>query len=409
MDIWQRYYWYGDNYGEYLDDYNYQCFWVQKDVLADAGYPQPEEINELDELFDMLEAYYAKYPTIDGMPTLPFEIQSTDPEKRFCLINPPQHLIGGGNDGDAFVEQDTYTAEIYQNKWYAKDYYKKLNEVFKKGLINPETFTLTNEDYLQRIAQGRVLAIFDAQWNFEKQEAALVAEGRYERTYVPLPITYDGYEQGYMDIPAFVGGNGLGITINCKDVDRVMEYMETLLNEDLQRLMSWGIEGEDYYMTEDGRYRLTPEQKINWDNDDWRNENSGHPLRDRFPKIEGMFSDGNAATSGTQPEIRAENASASDKDFFSHYPFDMKSGFLKPVERADYYPIWGYSIRRGTDARIAWDEVKDTASRYLPGVIMADDFESAWAEYVARYDNINYAAYEEELNRQIAERMGLDR
>jgi len=36
---------------------------------------------------------------------------------------------------------------------------------------------------------------------------------------------------------------------------------------------------------------------------------------------------------------------------------------------------------------------------------MAEDFESAWAEYVKRYENVNYRALEEEVERQIRERM----
>jgi len=406
LDTWQRYYWYGDNTGDYLDDHIYQAFWIQKDVMAEAGYPIPKT---LDEFFDIIEAYYKKYPTIDGAATIPFEIQSIDSTGSFSLKNPPQHMIGAGNDGDAFVDPETFTAEIYQNKWYAEAYYKKLNEVYKKGLISPETFTLNKDQYLSRVATGRVLAMFDAWWNFETAEKLLIAEDKWNRTYVPLGLTYEGYEQGYMDAPTFVGGNGIGISVKAKDPARILTYMDTLLNEDLQRLMSWGIEGTDYYVTEDGRYRLTPEQKTNFDNPDWINENNGKPLRDRFPKIEGMFSDGNAANWQSQPEIRAENASEYDIDFFSHYPFTRKSGFLSAKEKAAYYPIWGYSIKKGTDAKIAFDDITDTQLRYLPGVIMADDFESAWAEYAARYDNINYKAYEDELNRQIAQRMGIDR
>jgi putative aldouronate transport system substrate-binding protein len=285
-----------------------------------------------------------------------------------------------------------------------------MNEIYKKGLISPETFTRTNDQYRAVMAQGRVLATFDAQWNFATAEQLLITENKYNRTYVPLGLTYEGYEQGYLDDPSsgFTGGNGLGISTACKDVERVMEYMNTLLNEDLQRLMAWGIEGEDYYI-DNGRYLLTPEQKTNWDNPDWRNENSGAPLRDRFPKIQGMLSDGNSASYGSQPEVRTESATNYDTEFFSHYPFKLKSGFLKPVERADYYPIWSYVLPRGSEAKVALEDIKDTAMRYLPGVIMADDFESAWAEYVARYDSINYKAYEEELDRQIAERMGLER
>jgi hypothetical protein len=36
----------------------------------------------------------------------------------------------------------------------------------------------------------------------------------------------------------------------------------------------------------------------------------------------------------------------------------------------------------------------------------ADKFDAAWAAYVAEYEKINYKAYLDEVNRQIAERMG---
>jgi len=224
MDIWARYYWYGENYSEYMDDHNAQAFWIQKDVMADAGYPNPKT---LDEFFDILAAYYEKHPNIDGAATIPFEIQSIDSTGSFSLKNPPQHMIGAGNDGDVYVNQETYIAEIYQNKWYAKDYYKKLNEVFKKGLISPETFTLNKDQYLSRVATGRVLAMFDAQWNFQNAEDLLIAEGKWNRTYVPLGLTYEGYEQGYMDEPDFIGGNGIGISVKAKNVERIMTYIDT--------------------------------------------------------------------------------------------------------------------------------------------------------------------------------------
>jgi len=135
------------------------------------------------------------------MTTLPFEILSYD-WRAFGLLNPPPQLIGAGNDGDLYVNQETYMAELYQNQWYAKQYFKKLNEVFKEGLISPDTFTQTYDQFQTRVATGRVLAMFDQQWNFENGENSLIAEDRWERTYVPLGLTYEGYEQGYLNAPS---------------------------------------------------------------------------------------------------------------------------------------------------------------------------------------------------------------
>ena len=68
-----------------------------------------------------------------------------------------------------------------------------------------------------------------------------------------------------------------------------------LLNEDIQTLLYWGIEGEDYYVDANGRYRRTPEQKANFDNPDWRLANAGWDLANQFPKIQGRYSNGNIA------------------------------------------------------------------------------------------------------------------
>ena len=388
-----------------LDDFYEQAFWIQKDVLAEAGYPNP---STLEEYFEVIEAYYEKYPTIDGMTTLPFEIFTND-NLQFSISNPPPHMIGAGNDGNFYVDQETYIAELYQTQWYAKDYYQFMNGKFKQGLISPETFTQNLDQYKQKIAAGRVLGMFDALWRVQDAENVLFAEQRYERTYVPLGITYEGYTQGYMDDPStsFVGGNGLGISVNCKDPDRVLEYIDILLNEDVQRLLAWGINGEDYYIDSNGRYLLTEEQRANWDNPDWRDEYSGWRLRDQFPKIQGMYSDGNAHAYSSQPEIRALAASDYDQKFFENYEWSLRHGFLQPTEKAAYYPIWGMTMPRGSDAREGLAELEDLQRRYLPDVIMADDFETTWAEYIQRYDGIRWEAYLEEVNSQIKKRMGM--
>lgn len=403
MDIWGRNYWYDEDYTQYLAEHNGPAFWVQKDVLAQSGYPMPKTV---DEFFEILEEYYQNNPDIDGQPTLPFEVLSYD-WRSFCLKNAPQHLIGAPNDGDVYVDKETFVAECYQNKDYAKAYYQKLNDMFKKGLISAETFTQNYDQYLSKISAGRVLAMFDQQWNFQDGENVLISEGKYERTYVPLGLTYEGYEQWYREEPSFVGGNGMGISVKCKDVNRALEYMNQLLDEELQKLMTWGIEGEDYYLDDNSRMRRTPEQKANYDNPDWKLANAGAVIRDQFPKLEGQYSDGNAVGSKEQPEEKLENQFPYDKEFFLKYDFSSKSDFLTvPGPSPDYYPAWAFTLEDGTDAKIAIDEVTDAQNKYLPRVIMADDFDAAWDEYMVAFEKINYKAYEDEINRQIKERMG---
>jgi putative aldouronate transport system substrate-binding protein len=406
LDIWGRQYRLEDGQDDFYEgDYNGPAFWTQKDVLAWDGYSYPKT---LDAYFDLLERYFEAHPTIDGQPTLGFEVHSQD-WRSFCLKNAPQHLIGGRNEGDVVVHPDTLKVEIYQNKWYAKEYYKKLNEVFKKGLIHPETFSRNYDNYLSVISTGRVLGMFDQQWNFQDGESVLVSEGKIERTYVPLGISLDGSDVPYNRVRSegIIGGNGMGISVKCKDIERALQFMDTLLEEDVHRLMYWGIEGEDYYVDENGRYRRTPEQKANFDNPDWRLANSGAVIGDQFPKLEGRYSNGNSCGAGTQPEERLENQFPYDKEFYSKYGFYSKSDFLPLMDYPGYPEVWSIfsTMEEDNIAKPIFDEITDLQNRYLPGVIMSDNFDAAWDEYVARYENVNYKALEEEIERQIQARL----
>jgi putative aldouronate transport system substrate-binding protein len=406
LDIWSREYWLNDGQDDfYQGDYNGPAFWIQKDVLAFDNYSKPIK---LDDFFALLERYAKANPTIDGQPVLPFEVHSQD-WRSFCLKNAPQHLIGGRNEGDVVVKPDTLEVEIYQNKWYAKDYYKKLNEAYKKGLINPETFSRNYDDYLSVISTGRVLAMFDQQWNFQQGEQVLISEGKINRTYVPLGLSYDGTEYAYNRVrnEGIIGGNGMGISVKCKDVERAMQFMDMLLAEDVQKLLYWGIEGEDYYVDDNGRFRRTPEQKANFDNPDWRLANAGQVIGDQFPKIQGRYSDGNSASPGTQPEERLENQFEYDKEFYQKYGYFSKSDFLPLIDHPGYPEVWSIfsTMEEDNIAKPIFDQITDLQNRYLPGVIMSDNFDAAWEEYAKRYESIDYPALEEEIERQIQARL----
>jgi putative aldouronate transport system substrate-binding protein len=401
-----------DNYGRYYGDWiptyqNGPGFFLQKDVLADAGYPNPKT---LDEYFDLIENYVKKYPTIDGQPTLGFEVLSYD-WRSFCLRNPAQHLIGHPNDGDVVVDQTTFVAELYQDKDYAKRYYKKLNEMYHKGIISAETFTQNYDGYLAKIATGRVLGMFDQYWNFQDGERPLKQEEKFNRTYVALDITYEGYRSWYLEAPTFTGGNGMGITTACKDPERALQYIDMLLTEDMQKLLQWGIEGVNYHVDENGIFYRTEEQRAQARDQTWVLNNMADQLWNQFPKFQGIFSDGNWCWPDEQPgEVLAEQ-SKYDQEFLGKYGFKLPTEFLTPPPAPnppDYYPVWAYTIEDGSDAKNALNKIQELGNTYLPRIITedADKFDAAWDAYVAELHKTNYQAYLDEVNRQIKERIG---
>ena len=165
------------------------AFFIQKQVLAWAGYPQ---IKTLNEYFDLIEKFIDANPTdANGTPYTGFAILCED-WRHFCLINPVQHLMGRPNDGEVLIDPDAYFhTETFIDKPYAKAYYKKLNEAYHAGLIDRSTFTMSYDQYIAAISNGTVLGMFDQAWDFGTASSALVDAKMYDRTYVALGLVYD--------------------------------------------------------------------------------------------------------------------------------------------------------------------------------------------------------------------------
>ena len=401
MDIWGR------NYGEPFVGHGGPAFWTQKSVITFNNDVIPQH---LDDYFDMLYRYWQANPEIDGLTTLPFEILSYS-WRSFCLKNAPQHLMGRPNDGDVWVCHDTFYAKIYHDTPEAEYYYRTLNEMFHRGMISPETFTRNYDEYLAVIASGRVLAMFDQQWNFADGENILLADGRYERRYVPIGLTMPGVRQWYKEFPGFIGGNGMGIAVTATEeqVHRAMLFMDYVLSEEMTRLRTWGIYGRDFFIDENGRYRRTEEQRMTWDDPQWRIDNSAEALLNEFPKRQGQFSNGNMIDPTEQPEEMLHNQNDFDREFLGRFGFQHRSDFLMdpPMQNPAYFPVWAFP--RSEEVEDIFQRFTEVLDQQLPRVIMADDFDAAWAHYMELLHAVPFHIWIDDVNRQIAERMGITR
>ncbi|MGG3310213.1 ABC transporter substrate-binding protein [Paenibacillus sp. FSL K6-1330] len=379
--------------------YSGPAFWIQKAVLEEFGYPK---VKTLDQYFDLIAKYREKYPTIDGSPTIGFEILNYD-WRNWGLFNAPQHLIGHPNDGGVVVKNGA--AEVFANKDYAKQYYQKLNEMNAQGLIDKETFVQNYDQYLAKLSSGTVLGMFDQHWNFQNAENSLITQGKDERTYVGLPLVYDeSIKDHYRDRGPLNLNNGFGISVNAKDPVKILKLLDALIMEDWQKVLSWGIEGEDYIVNEEGRFMKTQEQRDAFTDGTWKLANKADAFFGFAPKIEGSFSDGNATDAAAQPEEYKAGLKEYDKKFLEAYGFDSYVDFFsEPPENEVAYPAWTIDLVEGSEAKVVNTKLNDLSTKYLPKAILAKpaDFESAWSEYTAEIGKINIKAYEDRINEQI--------
>ena len=82
------------------------------------------------------------------------------------MENVPQFLDGYPNDGCCMVDPVTRKVMDYNITPTAKRYFKILNREFKKGIIDPESFTSTYEEYIGKLSTGAVLGMVDHWWDF---------------------------------------------------------------------------------------------------------------------------------------------------------------------------------------------------------------------------------------------------
>ena len=343
------------NYGltdgdQIVNEVNGPAFFVQKPVLAWAGYPQ---IHTLNEYFDLIERFLAENPTNeDGTPYTGFSILCED-WRHFCLINPVQHLRGRPNDGEVLIDVSTpdYHTETFIDKPYAKPYYKKLNEEFHKGLISRDTFVMNYDQYIAALSSGTVLGMFDQTWDFGNATAALKDAKMDKNTYVALGLVYDPeYVDGKEIEEHYVNGSlpnvrrGFGISVNCQCPERIVAMWEEMLSERWQLIFNWGIEGEDYYV-ENGRLLMTDEQYAQRNDNTWKLKNRALAFFESSPKKQGYILEGEYAGNcwdpANQPEIVLGLMNEYDKDFLSHYGFSKFADFVNPpIELAPYGEAW---------------------------------------------------------------------
>ncbi len=384
-----------------------EAFWLQTRVLKWAGYPT---IRTVEEYFALIEAYMEENPCMEnGEENIPFTILCDD-WRYFCLENPPQFLDGYPNDGSCMVEPKTQTVMDYNVSPTAKRYFSVLNEEYHAGMIDVESFTQTYGEYLEKLSSGRVLGMVDQWWQFAYDvNDSLERMSEQGCGYVPLPITIDDGIRNQWHIER---GNetdiatGLAITTSCEDIEGALQFVNDLLDEEVLKLRFWGIEGIDYEVDENGVFYRTEEQRVNSRKTEY--QTAHFCFYSYFPRVEGILKDGvNAFSPEYQPG-----------EFFAALPDDVRecleaygcSSYVDMLGENEkpgaWYPMYSYSDTLTTEqeAGRVWQDMTEVKQEYLPMVVMADDFEGMWEQYMQSYEACHPEIFFAEMQREVERR-----
>ena len=389
--------------------HNDEAFWIQARVLKWADYP---EIRTMDQYFDLIERYNEANPTMeDGTENIPYTILCDD-WRYFCLENAPQFLDGYPNDGSCIVDPETLTVIDYNTTDTAVKYFQKLNEEYQKGIVDPESFTQTYDEYIAKLSSGRVLGMIDQWWDFAYtagdaiKSAGLDAQGC---DYIPLPITIDESVKNQWHCSGGVlnVSDGLAITTSCEDVEAALQFVDDLLSQDIHNLRFWGVEGVDYNVDDNGEFYRTEEQRTRAVDTAYK---ASHTCTySYFPQYSGTSDDGiNANKPDGQANEFFDGLNDDVKEAFSAYGAETYVDMIGTNEAPGaWYPMWSYSNSFTTDTEggMAWNKIGEIKHEYLPQVVMAKDFDAAWAEYMDAYNSCDPGAFIGELQTELDKRM----
>ena len=334
-----------------------------------------------------------------------------DDWRYFCLENVPQFLDGYPNDGCCIVNPNTLKVEDYNTTATARKYYRILNEEFQKGILDPEFYTQTYSEYLEKLATGRVLGMSDQWWQFYYTVDDMLRQQGEGMNYVPLPITIDRNVQNKWHTqngtqPDVSGG--ISVTVSCKDVKGAFQFLNDLLREDIQKLRFWGIEGVDYEVDENGLFYLTEEQRDMVADSQYKNTHFCSYAY--FPRLEGNYEDGiNAFSPEFQPEEFYAALPEDVKECLSAYGcndyVDMLGNHDIPGE---WFPVYAYAdiLTTGSEAGLVWKKMDQVKREYLPQLVMTEDFDSIWEKYMESYESVHPEIFFAEMQKVVDERTG---
>lgn len=382
-------------------------FQVQHAVLEELGYPEMETLADLEAV---IEAYMEMYPEINGQPTLGLSLLADSWRIKISTTNPAVLATGGANDGEWYYEDGE--AILHLTRPEEREYFRWLNGLNAKGLLDPESFIQKYDQYQAKISEGRVLALADSLWEYAEAQQSLVASGMPERTYGMFPLVLEeGMKYAEFRPTGYSGGYGVGISTSCEDPVAAIKFLDWMCTEEAQILFRWGLEGV-HFEEVDGVRQFLPDVFERWTDDPNFSKDEGVGIYSwPWPGYgqgavdsEGMF----YSPIHTQTIIDGYNEP--EAATLEAYGVELWRDLYPDesnFEKSKYGVLWQINIPSEMDAAVIFARYDEIVARKIPEAILADpaDFDRIFDEFLAELEAINIDLLEEQFNELIDQRI----
>lgn len=384
---------------------------IQLDVLEELGYP---EITTLEEYEAALTDYIAKYPEIDGQPTIGLSLLGSDWRWLITVGNPAGFAAGYQDDGQWHVDEETGETHYKFMLPEVREYFKWLNHMNDIGLLDPESFTQTFDSYIAKLSSGRVLGTADQDWNVSQAVAVLKADDKANRLWAPLPVTVSDEQVSQSTRDAgFTGTMGISISSTSDKQEEAFEFLDWMASEEAQILTNWGVEGVHYDIV-DGKRVQKPEDRENANTNPNYSTDAGigayiHP----FPMWGNGALDSNGQTIGRDSrEDIIENYTEAELQVLDAYGIELwVDAFPQPEElgQPPHGRAWEYIIPTSSDVTIIQQKADDLTTQKITEAILAspDDFDAIYDDMIAQLEAMNIQEAEAQMTEITKNRLEL--
>lgn len=381
---------------------------IQWAALKENDYKYPKTLDEYEK---MIKSYLAAHPkTDDGLDMIGITMSASDWHWMITLGNPAGLIADASPDNGQWIIDDEYNVHYKHVTDEEKEYFKWLCRMYNEGILDPNFATQTDDDYIAKVASGRVVAITDAEWHYSQCEATLVADGKVDQTYVGLPVTLreDQVEKALMYQGTTVGW-GIGITKSCEDPVRAIKFLDYLCSDEGQILYHWGIEGENYFLDDDGQPYRTDEEVAKSQSDPDYAKNTGIDNYTGFPIYgTGSYSEDGFPYTPTTKESVIANYNTAEKEGCEAMGFEMLTDMFAQPEEFDLLPysaLWAYQQPQElAEKQTILDEIA------WPGLVKCvtgteDEFDGNWESMVQELTDNGLADAEEAMTEFLATKL----
>ena len=381
---------------------------IQWAALKENDYKYPKTLDEYEK---MIKSYLAAHPkTEDGLDMIGITMSASDWHWMITLGNPAGLIADASPDNGQWIIDDNYGVHYKHVTDEEKEYFKWLCRMYNEGILDPNFATQTDDDYIAKVASGRVVAITDAEWHYSQCEATLVADGKVDQTYVGLPVTLreDQVEKALLYQGTTVGW-GIGITKSCEDPVRAIKFLDYLCSDEGQILYHWGIEGENYFLDDDGQPYRTDEEVAKAQSDPDYAKNTGIDNYTGFPIYgTGSYSEDGFPYTPTTKESVIANYNTAEKEGCEAMGFEMLTDMFAQPEEFDLLPysaLWAYQQPQElAEKQTILDEIA------WPGLVKCvtgteDEFDANWESMVQELTDNGLADAEEAMTEFLATKL----